>query len=109
MSYPPLPDEIVHDPNGATVALLAAHGDVTRHLLIRTRRRIQIEREDRQATPGERQLHIALEIIQVRDVLLGDTVQFMQQACVLAGHVEGEKVIDICSTVARSVRSSRSR
>ncbi len=43
----------------------------------------------------QRELDVALEIIQVGHILHQDTVQFVQEPGIFSGHVEGKQVIDI--------------
>src|SRR5260221_8541162 len=57
-----LSDQVVYHPDRAAVSLATAQVNQLGHLLVRTRWRIQVEREDGQAVAVQRQLHIALEI-----------------------------------------------
>ena len=82
-------------PAGRAVSLLAAQAYQLRHFRVRLRRRIQIQRKDGQAVATQRQFDVALEIIQVGDVIFRDAIQFMQEPRILAGHMEGEEVVDI--------------
>ena len=90
-----LPDQVVHYPGRASVSLLAAQAYQLRHFLVRLRRCIQIQRKDGQAVATQRQFDVALEIIQVGDVIFRNAIQFMQEPCILPGHMEGKQVVDI--------------
>ena len=53
-----LPDQVVDRPDRVAVTLSTAEADELRYLLVGTRWRIQVEREDGQAMAAERQLHL---------------------------------------------------
>ena len=90
-----LPDQVVYHPSRASITLLAAQAYQLRHFLVRLRRRIQIQREDGQAVTMQREFDVALEIIQVGDVIFRDAIQFMQEPRILTCHMEGKEVVDI--------------
>src|SRR5579859_7778621 len=95
MTHLALSYQVVRFPSGTGIARPTAQAHELRRFLVWWWRCLQVEREDGQAVAVQRQLHVALEIIEVGHLLLGHAVELVQQPRVFSGYMKSKEVVDI--------------